>query len=103
MEDEYDDALPFLARAAHFAPDNARYHAYYGKALSADVKQRHKAEAEMQTAVKLGPNNPAFRLLLAEFFVEVNLKKRAEGELNRLLAMFPGNREAIEMLESLKS
>ena len=103
IDKEYEAALPFLARAVHFDPNKARYHAYYGKALSADKKQRHKAEAEMQKALKLDPNNPAFRNLLAEFFIQVNLPKRAEGELNRLLAVFPDNREALDMLASLRS
>lgn len=102
MEDEVEAALPFLARAVHYAPKNARYHAYYGKALSTDDSQRHKAEAEMQAALKIDPNNATFRLLLVEFFIQMGLKKRAEGELNRLLAVFPSNREAKELLASLK-
>lgn len=103
MEGDAESAIPFLARAAHYAPKNARYRAYYGKALSSDDKQRHKAEAEMQAALKLDGSNPTFRLLLADFFVQVGLMKRAEGELNRLLAMFPSNREAREMLDDLKT
>jgi curved DNA-binding protein CbpA len=103
MNGDLETALPFLARAVHYAPNNARYHAYYGKALSADEKQRHKAESEMQAAIRIDPDSPTFRLLLAEFFVQQNLLKRAEGELNRLLAIFPGNREAQEMFENLKS
>ena len=102
MEDEYEGALPYLARAVHFAPKDSRYHAYYGKALSLDPKQRHRAEAEMQTALKLDPNNPTFRILLAEFFIQQNLIRRAEGELNRLLAVFPSNREARDLLNSLQ-
>ena len=35
VDDDIDAALPFLARAVGFAPNNARYHAYYGKALAA--------------------------------------------------------------------
>jgi cytochrome c-type biogenesis protein CcmH/NrfG len=92
-----------LARAAHYAPKNAKYHAYYGKALSEDQKQRHKAETELQTALRLDPDNPTFRLMLAEFFVKMNLIKRAEGELTRLLAKFPSNRGARDLLESLKA
>lgn len=102
MDDEFEAALPFLARAAHFAPKNARYRAYYGKALSIDSNQRHKAESEMQAALKLDPNNPTFRILLAEFFIQHNLMKRAEGELNRLLAVFPSNREAHDLLARMK-
>lgn len=103
MGRRYEDALPFLSRAVHFAPKNARYHAYYGKALSYDDKQRHKAESEMQAALKIDPDNPTFRILLAEFFIQNNLMKRAEGELTRLLAIFPSNREARELLESIKA
>lgn len=102
MDLKSGEAIPFLARAAHFAPKNARYRAYYGKALSADPSQNHKAESEMQAALKLDPNNPTFRLLIAEFFIQVNLLKRAEGELNRLLAIFPSNRDALEMLNRIQ-
>lgn len=102
MDDEHEAALPFLARSVHFSPKTARYHAYYGKALAADPKKRHKAEAEMQTALKLEPNNATFRILLAEFFIQFNLLKRAEGELTRLLAVAPGNREARELLDTLQ-
>jgi curved DNA-binding protein CbpA len=102
MDNEQEAALPFLARAAHFDPKNGRYRAYYGKVLATDEKQRHKAETEMQAALKLEPNNPTFRLFLAELFIQYNLLKRAEGELTRLLAMFPTNREALKLLEGLR-
>ena len=102
MEGDHENAIQFLARAAHFAPKNSRYHAYYGKALASDEKQRHKAEAEMQAALRLDPNNQTFRIILAEFFIQQNLLRRAEGELTRLLAIFPSNREARELLDSLQ-
>lgn len=103
MEEDYENALPYFIRAVHFAPGNARFHAYYGKALSHDQKQRHKAESELQTAIKLDSENAVYRLMLAEFFVQVGLMKRAEGELNRLLAKFPGNKEARALLDSLQN
>lgn len=103
MDGDHEHAIQFLARAVHFAPKNARYHAYHGKALASDEKQRHKAEAEMQTALKLDPDNPTYRIILSEFFIQQNLLKRAEGELTRLLAKFPSNREAHDLLDSLKS
>lgn len=103
MENKVVAAIPFLARAAHFAPQNARYRGYYGRALTGDEKQRHKAEAELQSALRIDPNNETFRLMLAEFFIQVNLLKRAEGELNRLLAIFPSNAEAKSLLERLRT
>ncbi len=103
MDQNSEGSIPFLARAAHFSPKNARYRAYYGKALAHDDEQRHKAEAEMQAAVKIDPDNPTYRIMLAEFFIQVNLLKRAEGELNRLLAVFPSNRDARNLLDSIKT
>jgi predicted Zn-dependent protease len=102
MNDELEDATQFFARAVHLAPQNARYHSYYGKALSSDPAQRYKAEAEMQAGIKLEPDNATLRILLAEFFIQFNLMKRAEGELNRLLTIFPNNTEARDLLKSLK-
>ncbi len=99
MEEYYEDALPYLARAVHFAGENARYRAFYGKALA--YEDKHKGEAEIQAAIKLDPENPIYRLILAEFFVENNLPKRAEGELKRLLAIAPDNLDAQRLLDSL--
>jgi Flp pilus assembly protein TadD len=101
MEENYEQALPYILRAVHLAPETARYHAYYGKLLSIDKNQRFKAEAELQTAIKLEPGNPTFRVMLAEFFIQHNLFKRAEGELNRLLTISPGHKDACALLDSL--
>ena len=103
MDGNFADAVQLLARAAHFVPDNARYRAYYGKALAAaaDARQKHKAEAEMQAAIRIEPLNVDYRLMLAEFFVAMNLPRRAEGELNRLLSIAPHNQDAKTLLDSL--
>ena len=103
MDEEYERAVPFLGRAAHYNPDNALYRAYYGKALSYDEKQRHKAEGEMQAGARLDPKNPKIRLMLAEFFIDMNLLKRAEGELNRFLEIAPNNAEARKLLNSIQN
>lgn len=101
-DENYNAALPHLARAVHFAKDNARYHAFYGKALSMDERQRHKAETELQTAVKLDAREAEYRIMLAELYVQFKLFKRAESELQRLLAIHPNNREARTLLDSLR-
>ncbi len=101
MDEEYERAVPFLGRAAHYSPDNALYRAYFGKALSYDEKQRHKAEGEIQAAVRLDPKNPKIRMMLVEFFTENNLLKRAEGELKRFLEVVPDNPEAKRLLAKL--
>lgn len=103
QDEDYEGAATQLARAVHYSPNNALYHAYFGQALSyLGDKYRHKAESEMQSAVKLDPKNSKIRMMLVEFFVDMNLIKRAEGELNRFLEIVPGNREALEMLGQIK-
>ena len=101
-EEEYAAAAGHFARAVHYSPQNALYHAYFGKALSYLDKQHHKAESEMQAAVKLDPKNAKIRMMLVEFFVEMKMSKRAIGELNRLLEVIPGNPEAMKMLAKLQ-
>lgn len=103
MEDEYEEATTLLARAAQAMPNNAKYRAYYGKALSADETQRYKADTELQTAIKLEPQNIDFRLMSAEFYIQYELFKRAEGELKRLLSISPNHPEALRLLENLSS
>lgn len=102
IEEDYEEAMPYLARAVQLAPDNARYHAYLGKVLSMDENLRYKADAEMQTAIRLEPQNATFRLIIAEFYIQFGLFRRAEGELLRLLAIYPDNKEALKLLDNLR-
>ncbi|HMO80631.1 MAG TPA: DnaJ domain-containing protein [Pyrinomonadaceae bacterium] len=101
-DDDYDAASTFLARAVHYSPENALYRAYYGHALSGDDRMRHKAESELQAAVKLEPADWKIRSMLVEFFVDMGLTKRAVGELKRYLEVAPGNTEAAGMLARLQ-
>jgi len=101
-EEEFAAAAGHLARAVHYSPQNALYHAYFGYALSQLDKQHHKAEASLHTAVKLDPKNPKIRMMLVEFFIEMKMAKRAEGELKRFLDLVPGNREAERLLETIQ-
>ena len=101
MRQQVEESISCLARAVQFDPSVAKYHAYYGKALSSNSNQRHKAEAAIRSAMKIEPENVVYRIMLAEFYIEFNLLKRAEGELQRLLAQFPNNREAQALLDTL--
>ena len=102
-EEEFAAAAGHLARAVHYSPQNALYHAYFGYALSNLEKQQHKAEASLQTAVKMDPKNPKIRMMLVEFFIDMKMAKRAVGELNRFLEIVPGNKEAEKLLAQLQS
>ena len=102
MDEVYDEAIPFLARAVHLAGNNARYRAYYGKALANNKTTQRQAEAELQAALRLEDNSD-YRLMLAELYVQIGLIKRAEGELNRVLEKAPNNWEARSLLDSLQN
>jgi Tfp pilus assembly protein PilF len=62
---------------------------------------RRTAETELQAALKLEPNNPSFRVMLAELYQQVGLRKRAEQEAMRALAADSTNKPARELLSNL--
>lgn len=84
-------ALISLASAARLVPGDARYRAYYGRALAAQEDTRRLAEAELQTALKLEPANAGYRLMLAELYYDLGFLRRSENELKRVLAAEPNN------------
>ncbi len=100
MDEYFEEALPYLARAVNLVGDNAKYRAYYGRALAENDKT-HQAEAELQAAVRLDAKNPDYRLMLIKLFIKIGLLKRAEGEINRLLEIAPDNYEAQTLFDSL--
>ncbi len=101
MSQEEEKAVAFLANAVNLDDTVARYHAYYGKSLMSNKKFRHQAEHEMQAAIKLEPENVSFKIMLIEFYIEVGLMKRADGELTRFIAAYPDNKEARSLLDKI--
>lgn len=96
-----DDAIRFLAEAAHLAPREARYRAYYGSALGQRLNARRTAESELHAALALEPNNAGFRVMLAELYKAAGLRRRAQNEAARALAADPNNAAARALLSSL--
>lgn len=102
-EEEWEAAAAYIARAVHYSPQNALYHAYFALSLyKADDKHRHKAEGEFQQAVKLDPKNAKIRMMFVDFLLEIKMAKRAEGELKRFLELVPNNKEALAALAKLR-
>ena len=96
-------AIVCLAAAARLAPGEARFRAYYGKALASAEATRRLAEAELQAALKLHPNNVSYRLMLAELYFDLGFFRRAEGELRRVLTAQPDNASARKLLRRLET
>jgi Flp pilus assembly protein TadD len=95
-------AITLLGEATRLAPQQARYHAFYGSALARDVRTRHQAEAELQNAIKLDGNDPAYRVMLAELLRVLGQLLRAERELERALSLDPNHDAARRMLNQLR-
>jgi Flp pilus assembly protein TadD len=101
QRDQHEAAVRLFAEAATLEPRVAKYRAYYGSALMRNPSLRRTAETELQAALKLEPNNPSFRVMLAELYQQVGLRKRAEQEAMRALAADSTNKPARELLSNL--
>ncbi|PYS70355.1 MAG: hypothetical protein DMF69_13720 [Acidobacteria bacterium] len=95
-------AIGLLGAAARAVPDEPRYRAYYGRALAIHESTRRMAEVELQAAVRLEPQNAAYRIMLAELYRDLGFKVRAKGEAERAVAADRNNREARDLLKSLE-
>ena len=96
-------AIINLAAAARLAPTEARFRAYYGRALAAQADTRRLAEAELQAAVKLDPENLSYRLMLAELYFDLGFFRRAEGELKRVMSAEPNNAGGLKLMRRLEA
>jgi tetratricopeptide (TPR) repeat protein len=99
----FNAALPLLAMASRLAPNEPRYRAYYGRALSANENTRRQAEGELQAAVTLDPASAVYRTMLAELYFDLNFHRRAKAELDRALALDPNHPGAHSLLQKLES
>jgi len=60
------------------------------------------AEAELQAAISLDPENASYHVMLARLCRELGFTRRAQTELEKALALEPGNEAANQLLRSLK-
>jgi curved DNA-binding protein CbpA len=95
-------AIAAFGEAARLAPNEARYHAYFGQALARDKRLRHSAEAEFKQAITLDGNNSSYRVMLAQFYYQIGLIRRARAELDNALSGDPKNKDALLLLGQLK-
>lgn len=99
---QFGAAITNLAAACRLNPREARFRAYYGRALAGLEKTRRLAESEIQTAVKLEPTNALYRTMLAELYFDLKFHRRAQTELDRALEIDPNSGTALRLLRKLK-
>ena len=95
-------ALSLLAAAAREVPQEARYRAYYGRALATQERTRRSAEGELQAALRLDPQNASYRVMLAELYGDLGFSRRALSEAKRALILDPGNTATRDLVSRLK-
>jgi DnaJ-domain-containing protein 1 len=95
-------ARELLAEAVRLAPRQARYRAYFGRALSLDKSGRRQAEAELQAAIALDPSNVSYHVMLAELYRDVGLRRKAEDVVARALSLDPRHADSLRLLEELR-
>ena len=94
-------AINNFAAAAQVFPNEARYRAFYGHALSSNEKSRRLAEVELQAALKLEPDNPDYRTMLGQLYKALGFQRRARAEAERALAAAPNHAGARDLLNGL--
>jgi curved DNA-binding protein CbpA len=102
-ENDYEKALPLLGQIVRLVPTQARYHALYGQALAKNQQTRRQAENAFLDAIKLDERNAIYRVMLAEFYKDMKLNKRALSEAQRALSIDPNNKDAQRLLDSLQN
>ncbi|GAC1397968.1 MAG: hypothetical protein NVSMB56_12960 [Pyrinomonadaceae bacterium] len=95
-------AAMVFGEAVKLAPNNARYHALYGNALTCEPRTHRQAEAELQKAIALDTKEISYRIMLAEFYKQIGLRLRAIGELERSLTVDANHAGARRLLDEIK-
>jgi tetratricopeptide (TPR) repeat protein len=100
---QINTAIGMFSAAARLAPKDARFRAFYGQALATNPATRRLAEAELQVALKLDPENGDYRTMLAELYRDLGFAVRARSEVEKVLKDAPNHQKARELLRSLRS
>lgn len=80
------DAVPYLRRAAEIAPQDSRIHEKLGKAYS-QLNLLPEAQEELERAVELSPQNPRLHFMLGQIYRREGLLQKAKAELDRSAAL----------------
>ena len=97
-----ETAAKLFSEAALLVPSQSRYRAYHGCALAQNRRTRRRAEAELQAAVTLEPNNADYRVMLAVLYRDIGLRRRALDELKHALSLSPNHDAARRLFQTLQ-
>jgi tetratricopeptide (TPR) repeat protein len=99
---DWNGSLPLLHELVALEPDRADFQAMMGQAMQHLPAMRRNAEQHFVEAVKLAPDDAEIRLELARYYISRHNRSRALGELQTVLGLDPGNKEAHRLKSSLR-
>jgi tetratricopeptide (TPR) repeat protein len=86
-QNEYQTALPFAEKAAACDPHYFATHAMLGKVLTEGNLDPPRGVKELETAVKMAPENPQSRLALASAYAKAGRKQDAATQRAEFLRL----------------
>jgi predicted CXXCH cytochrome family protein len=101
-EQRLSEAEQALGKAAKLMPGNARAQYNHGLALQ-QLGQRKPAESALLAAQRLDPTEPAFVYALAVLYAQAGQRDKAIAAAQRLQALRPGDAQAAQFLQRLRS
>jgi tetratricopeptide (TPR) repeat protein len=103
----HHEAVEALRQAARLVPNEADYRAALGWALfrqaPADARAGRAAIAELRRALQIDERNRKASQHLAEIYAQTGQSELAVAELERLLALVPGDPEITDELRRLRN
>ena len=99
---DYLSAMEWANQAIRVDVNDAEVHRAFAEAALGSHNQG-LAAAELEVAVELDPEQPSWRLTLAETYVGLGMPKEARRVLWALLALDPASPGCQSMLETLES
>jgi Flp pilus assembly protein TadD len=98
---EFEKAVERLKGCVWLDPEKAVYHHFLGVAESEMPKLRKSAEQHFLKAIELNKMTTASRLELAKLYIKVELRRKAELQLQELMSWNPENHEVQRLLAEL--
>jgi tetratricopeptide (TPR) repeat protein len=78
-DSKFDEAIPYLVKAASLSPDNPKIHEELGQVYESQ-KNLPKAQAELERAVSLAPNTSGLHFKLGQIYRHEGMRDRAQHE-----------------------
>ena len=100
-QQDYWSASQAFRQSVRLEPENARYRYWLATCLSKNPKWRREAEEHFLKAIELEQLNAGFYVGLGLLYKEVGMLNRAESQLRQALQISPGDKAALEAIETL--